>query len=274
MISAEIVAQLREFNIGSLTFHGYGIIIAVAIIISFFAFRRFYGETYSERLLPFGRLVVIALSILIFARIFSVISDLSFYIENPSLIIQTWSGGMSIFGVLIGLVVGFTISHMFIKNKKRTSLLQFLDAVVPFVALAQSIGRWANFVNQELYGSPTNVPWKMYVSPEYRLPGYEQYEYFHPTFLYESILNFTIFMLLIKFIRSKQSIPAGTISALYAIMYGIIRIGMNRLRIDNDFVWAGISITDIWATVLLCCGIVILMKAFHRYKLKKTTHDG
>lgn len=103
--------------------------------------------------------------------------------------------------------------------------------------LGQAIGRWGNFFNSEAFGGPTDLPWKLYISPPYRLLGYQDYQYFHPTFLYESIWNFLVFgLLLTLFFRDLQQKPPlklGSIFLVYAIAYSSGRIWIEALRTDS-----------------------------------------
>jgi phosphatidylglycerol:prolipoprotein diacylglycerol transferase len=103
------------------------------------------------------------------------------------------------------------------------------------LSLAQAIGRWGNFVNQELYGQPTELPWGIYIAPEYRVPGFEQFEHFHPTFLYESLLNLMICGVLLWIVRRfAQQLKPGDVFLLYLIFYSMVRFGMEMLRLDSS----------------------------------------
>jgi len=107
------------------------------------------------------------------------------YLQNPLMILTTWEGGLAMPGAIIGGVLGIYIFSK--RNKIKIGTL--LDAAAPGIALAQAIGRWGNYINQELYGPPTDLPWGIYIAPQNRLLGYKAFEYFHPLFLYESIWN-------------------------------------------------------------------------------------
>lgn len=109
----------------------------------------------------------------------------SYYFTHPLEALYIWKGGLGIPGAVIG---GFIAVWLYCRNK-NVSLGMWADAIAPGLALAQAIGRWGNFFNQEVYGGPTTLPWKILISPQYRLPGYENVAYYHPLFLYKSLWN-------------------------------------------------------------------------------------
>src|SRR3989338_4750494 len=101
------------------------------------------------------------------------------YVGQWWLIPQVWTGGLWIYGALLGGMVGL---WLFCKRHKQ-NFLQWLDVIAFGLPIGQAIGRWGNYFNQELYGKLTSLPWGIYIEPQHRLVGYEQYSYFHPAFL-------------------------------------------------------------------------------------------
>jgi phosphatidylglycerol:prolipoprotein diacylglycerol transferase len=102
------------------------------------------------------------------------------------------------------------------------------------VALAQAIGRWGNFINQELYGKPTTLPWAIKIDPAYRVPGYENFEYFHPLFLYESLWNLALMALLLWLGRKRANwLKDGDLFLIYLIGYPVGRFFLEFLRLDS-----------------------------------------
>jgi phosphatidylglycerol---prolipoprotein diacylglyceryl transferase len=139
-------------------------------------------------------------------------------------------GGLGIPGAVIGGAVALWIYC----RKKSISFLSWADVVAPGVALAQAIGRWGNYFNQELVGFPTDLPWKMYVDPARRPAGYAQSEYFQPLFLYESLLNVVSMAILLWAARRFEKwLKPGDIFYLYAILYSVIRFSLEFLRVDH-----------------------------------------
>jgi phosphatidylglycerol---prolipoprotein diacylglyceryl transferase len=118
-------------------------------------------------------------------------------------------------GLIAGSLVGVTLAMY-----GRLPVLRSLDVAAPSIALGQAIGRWGNFFNEEAFGYPTALPWKLYVSPDYRPAGYEVFEYFHPTFLYESLWDLGVFLALVLWLRPKVQARAGALFFSYLGLYG------------------------------------------------------
>ena len=112
----------------------------------------------------------------------------NYYFTHPLEMLAIWKGGLGIPGAVIGGALALWIYT----RKHNDSFLEWADIVAPGLALAQAIGRWGNFVNQEVYGSPSDLPWAIKIDPLHRLPGFETVETYHPLFLYESLLNILV----------------------------------------------------------------------------------
>jgi phosphatidylglycerol:prolipoprotein diacylglycerol transferase len=135
------------------------------------------------------------------------------------------------------------------------------------LALGQAIGRWGNFFNQELYGAPTNLPWRLYIDPQHRLVGFENVEYYHPLFLYEAIWNLgNMFLLLWVSHRFADRLKNGDIFLLYLIVYPVGRFLLDFLRLDASLV-AGININQtVMAIVAICAAFALFLR--HRPQAK------
>ncbi len=157
------------------------------------------------------------------------------YLRNPVSILTTWEGGLGMPGALIGGALGL---YLFARRNK-ISLALILDVAAPGVALAQAIGRWGNFINQELYGPPTDLPWGIFIEPVYRLNTtwngvpLSQFEYFHPLFLYESIWNLAnMFFLLWIMRRFDGRLKSGDVFFAYLVVYPLGRFMLEFIRLD------------------------------------------
>lgn len=252
------------FQIGPIRVAWYGIFIAVGVLAAVLV-AAWEAKKRNESFDHLVNMLILILPLgIIGARLYHVIDQWSeIYSKDPSLIIGGM--GLGIFGAVIGGIIGLIIYTKW----KNLSTLRWLDICAPGVLLAQAIGRWGNYFNQELFGYPTNLPWAIYISPENRIEGYINYEYFHPLFLYESVLNIIGFLLLI-FVSRKygKRLLDGEIFALYVVYYGIVRFILEQFKID---VWKiGGFPTACWV-ILVAVVIIISLVIFRRYRYRKNT---
>jgi phosphatidylglycerol:prolipoprotein diacylglycerol transferase len=167
------------------------------------------------------------------ARIYYVAFEWPQYAQRPEDIIAIWKGGIAIHGAILG----GTIAALIFAKIQRVSFWQLADLIAPSAILGQAIGRWGNFFNSEAFGSPTDLPWKLYIPPNSRPPAYANFEYFHPTFLYESLWNLTVFgLLLTLFFRDLQGkirLKTGALFLVYIAAYSSGRVWIEGLRTDS-----------------------------------------
>ena len=147
----------------------------------------------------------------------------------PTEILAIRHGGISIHGAILGGLVGLII----FAKRRKLSVAKLCDVSSIGLALAQSIGRWGNFFNSEAFGTPTNLPWKLYIAPQYRPIPYQDVNYFHPTFLYESVLDLAIFGILVLILKKGWNKKEGNLAFIYLILYSVARIFVETLRIDS-----------------------------------------
>lgn len=180
-------------------------------------------------------------------------------------ILSVWKGGLGI----PGAVIAGAIVLYFYSRKRGLRFAEWADIAAPSLPLGQAIGRWGNFFNQELYGAPTNLPWAIRIDETHRVAGYEQFEYYHPLFLYESILNLAnMFFLLWLSRRHADRLKTGDLFLTYLVTYPLIRFFLDFLRLDASLV-GGININQtVMAVVAVCAGAALFMR--HR----KTTVEN
>ena len=186
------------------------------------------------------------------------------YLTHPLDMLNIRNGGLGIPGAIIG---GALALWLYCRNKK-ISFLTLTDTVIPGVALAQAIGRWGNFFNQELYGKPTSLPWKIYIDPAHRVPGYQNFNYFHPLFLYESlwnVLNMAILLWMSR--RFEKWLKPGDLFYVYMIMYSIGRFSLEFLRLDASQV-GGINFNQTFVIFVALGGGVMLFLNHRPQRLK------
>jgi len=215
------------FHLGPFTIAYYGIMITIgviaAIVLSYLEAKRRHDDTRHI----FNIVLIILPLGAIGARLYHVIDQWSYYSQRPSMIIG--GAGLGIFGAIIGGVIGLIIYTRW----QKLSTLHWLDIVAPGVILAQAIGRWGNYFNQELYGYPTNLPWGIYIDPTHRLPGYEGYTHFQPLFFYEFLWDLLGCILLLSIGRKWQKrLLTGDIFLSYVIYYSIGRFYLEGLKIN------------------------------------------
>lgn len=239
-----------SLSLGSLTIHMYAICILLGMLVAFFvSAQRWKKLDASADLLlditlwavPFG---------IIGGRIYHVLTSPSRYFgENGNIydVIKIWEGGLGIWGAIAFGVLGAWIAC----KRKNVQIVTFLDVVAPGVLLAQGIGRWGNWFNQEIFGKPTTLPWGLEISPNnLNFPsGYPTETLFHPTFLYEFLWNLSGFFLLIA-LDKKFNLGGGRLFLLYVIYYTFGRFFIELLRIDNAEIIFGLRI-NIWTSLLV-----------------------
>jgi phosphatidylglycerol:prolipoprotein diacylglycerol transferase len=160
-----------------------------------------------------------------------------FYLTHPLDALAIWRGGLGIPGAVIG---GALMLYWFTKRRK-VRFTDWIDIVAPALALGQAIGRWGNFVNQELYGAPTNVPWAIEIDPQYRLAGFENRATYHPLFLYESLWNLANMALLLWLGRRyTHRLKSGDLFLIYLLVYPLGRFLLEFLRLDPAMI-AGVN---------------------------------
>ncbi|HJN36181.1 MAG: prolipoprotein diacylglyceryl transferase [Prochlorococcus sp.] len=220
------------FKLGPFVLRWYGLLIACAVLI---------GLTLSSRLakqrgLPQGLVIdllpILVLAAVIGARIYYVLFEWRHYKHNWTEALAIWHGGIAIHGALIA----GTLAVVLFCRWRRQPFWDLLDVLVPSVVLGQAIGRWGNFFNSEAFGLPTSLPWKLAIPYANRPEAFINDQYFHPTFLYESIWDLLIFvLLLVLFQRGSKGLiklPAGALSCIYLLAYSLGRVWIEGLRID------------------------------------------
>ncbi len=160
-----------------------------------------------------------------------------YYLTHPLAMINLRMGGLGI----PGAVMGGLVALYWYARRHNLDFLEWTDIIAPALALGQAVGRWGNYFNQELYGAPTSLPWKLYVEAPYRLPGYEDIAYYHPLFLYESLWNLMNMALLLWLGRRfADRLKRGDLLLVYLIVYPVGRFLLDFLRLDASEI-AGIN---------------------------------
>lgn len=247
-----IALQLGPFSI-----HWYGIIIGTGILLGLYIStneavkRGLQKEVFSD-------LILWALPIaLIFARIYYVIFNWSYYSQHPEEIIAIWRGGIAIHGALIGAI----ITTVVFAKKRNLSFWKLADIAAPSIILGQAIGRWGNFMNQEAHGGPVSREFLESLHlPDFIINQmYIKGSYYHPTFLYESLWNLIGFLVLL--VLQRINLKRGEVFLTYVIWYSIGRFFIEGMRTDSLMLTDSLRMAQVLSIVLVVtCTILILYR--------------
>ena len=238
----------RTLSIGPLSAYYYGLIIAVGLILAIgYACRRSKEFGLTEDHVLDGALWVTPFAI-ICARIYYVAFSWEDYAANPISMLYIWEGGIAIYGGVIGAVIGMAV----FSKIKKLNLLAVLDLIMMVFLLGQSIGRWGNFMNREAFGAATDSFFRMGLFNEKS----QMWEYYHPTFLYESVWNLIGFLILIRFCSKRKY--DGQIALCYAAWYGLGRSMIEGLRVDSLW-WGPFRVSQVLAAVTCVTAVSILI---------------
>ena len=260
-----------------LTLRWYGVIVMIGVVVGSLIVERELKHRGEKGDRIWDALIWVLPAGIIGARLWYVLNATlggnRSYLENPASIIKVWEGGLHIFG---GFLFGAIALILYLRQNRLDPWL-FLDAAGPAVLIGQGIGRIANFVNQELYGPPTTLPWGIPIAAEHRLPQYQDLGLFpvnttrfHPTFAYEMLWNFASAGLLLWLSRRyKENMKPGTIFAGWLVLAGIGRVIIEFFRPDQPKIpELGISYSSIFAALMAIAGAILLMARYKAINLK------
>jgi len=262
-------------TIGPLKIYFYGIIIMIGVLAAIWvsvkeASKRGLDSEYVWDMVPWLLIFGIVGARLwhVFTPSASMGVGAEYYFSHPIEILNTRKGGLGIPGAVLGGVIALLLYS----KRKKLDFLTWADIIMPGLALAQAIGRWGNFFNQELYGPPTNLPWGIYIDPAHRLAGYEQFSRFHPMFLYESIWNlFNFFLLLFLEQKFEKKLLPGDLLYVYLIVYPVGRFLLEFIRVDPSLV-GNVNINQI---SMACVAVFATwMLIFNHLRKRKTIQPG
>ena len=271
------------FQLGPFSLRWYGLLIAISVLVGLNLSGELASKKGLKKSLINDLLPILVLASVIGARIYYVafewrnytgrnfwssINFLNLNIPIPSAL-EIWGGGIAIHGALI---MG-SLSIIFFCRWRKEPFWDVIDVLVPSVALGQAIGRWGNFFNNEAFGIPTSLPWKLFIPYGFRPEIFSTQDYFHPTFLYESVWNIFVFGILIFLFRKANKreivLPSGSLSCLYLITYSLGRLWIEALRTDPlclggvpPFCEGGLRIAQLISLILISAGLVGLWRIY------------
>lgn len=222
------------FSLLGLRFSVYGLLVGLAAAVGIGLVEKKAGQHQISQQQLWTYLWPILLGSLLGARAWHVATDYHLYVQQPWQAFYIWNGGLSILGAVLGaLVVGWGW-HQVLPAKSRLSLPLLADISIFGLPIAQAIGRLGNFVNQELYGWPSSLPWAIPIRPENRVSGFEMATHFHPLFAYEMIFT-AGFGVAVWWLADQQKIKLGSgrMFGWYVLYYSLVRFCLDFLRIEK-----------------------------------------
>lgn len=260
------------WNLGPLPIRAYAFAIIIGIVVAVWIGNRRYiarggvPGTITDLAVwavPFG---------IVGGRLYHVITDHQLYFgpggSGFSGAIKIWDGGLGIWGAIALGTLGAWIGA----KRKGIALLPVADAIAPGVAVAQAIGRLGNYFNQELFGSPTNLPWSLEIDAAHRPAGYGEFTTFHPTFLYEALWMLGVALILV-WADKRYNLGHGRVFALYIVLYCVGRFWIEALRIDSAHHILGLRLND-WTALLVGVGGLIWLIQSARNKPGREALDS
>jgi len=243
------VDPVRVLSLGPLNIHLYGLIIALGLVLAVvYGCRRSKAFGIKEDDILDGVLWIVPFAILCARLYYCVFSwESGGYADNPISVLYIWEGGLAIYGGVLGAIVGVAVFCRF----RKIRLPALLDLVSLGFLIGQSIGRWGNFFNREAFGAATDSFFRMGL---FNIRT-DAWEYYHPTFLYESVWNAIGFVIL--HFLSKRRMYDGQIALSYVAWYGLGRAFIEGLRVDSLY-WGPFRVSQVLAA-LSCLGAVVVL---------------
>ncbi len=253
-----------SFDLGPLTLRAYGLMIALGVIAAVWLMAKRFEQKNLSPDHASGIAMWLVPAGLVGARAYHVATDWRRFEGDWIRAIKIWEGGL---GILGGLIFGVGAA-VFYCRQRELDLKTVTDIVAPTLPLAQLIGRWGNYFNQELFGRPTDLPWGLEISLQNRPAGSQGEDTFHPTFLYESIWNVLVVFALLK-IEKMKKIPTGFLLVAYFALYSIGRLWVEALRIDEATQWGGVRI-NIWIFGIVAVASITTLFFGRKFTLDQT----
>lgn len=254
------------FSFGPFTFYWYGLIIGIAIILGYLLILKLanYFNLKKKDLNDLAFYLIIVG--IIGARIYEVFLEWPYYYKNPINILKVWEGGLAIHGVILfGLIFVY-----FFARYRKINFWKLIGAICPGLVLGQAIGRFGNWFNQELFGLPTNLPWSIPIDIQNRPIEFVNYQYFHPTFLYESLGNIIILIILLIIIFKLKNnfnkiILGKIVLGTYLFLYSTLRFLIEFIRLDPTPSLIGLRWPQLFSIFLIIISLFLISQAICNY---------
>ena len=260
------------FEVGPFALRYYGLCIALGIAFGTWLTGRELGRRGYDGALALDALFFVIPLGFIGARVYHVLTDYHLYADDPFPgVLEVWNGGLGIYGAVAGGFLGVLLFSWY----RGISALAFADAAAPGLVLAQAIGRWGNYFNQELFGRPSDLPWAIRIAPENRPAQFADATSFHPTFLYESIWDVLVCLALLWIARRfAQRLKSGDLFLIYVSLYSVGRFFVETLRVDPAFLIGGSMRGNLFVSSVLALGFALILFLRHSRTSRKRPDTG
>lgn len=241
-------------TLGGFTVYWYGFFYIIAIIAGLILTRWLAKKRNLDASWLIDLTTLLFITGIIGARLWYVaLIEPQYFFTHPLEVFMIWHGGLAIHGGITGALVAL----WFWIRRNNLSFLDLTDLLVPALALGQAIGRWGNYFNQELYGTPTNLLWGIPIDQENRIAPFTDAQYFHPTFLYESLGDLVIACICIMSLRRYGK--SGRVTMLYLLLYSLLRFSLEFIRVDPTPTFAGLRLPQ-WVSLSVVIIAILLLK--------------
>ena len=260
------------FEVGPFALRYYGLCIALGIAFGTWLTGRELGRRGYDGALALDALFFVIPLGFIGARVYHVLTDYHLYADDPFPgVLEVWNGGLGIYGAVAGGFLGVLLFSWY----RGISALAFADAAAPGLVLAQAIGRWGNYFNQELFGRPSDLPWAIRIAPENRPAQFADATSFHPTFLYESIWDVLVCLALLWIARRfSERLMNGDLFMIYVCLYSVGRFFVETLRVDPAFLIGGSMRGNLFVSSVLALGFALILFLRHSRTSRKPPETG
>ena len=251
------------FHLGPIAVHWYGLTYLVGFLLCWlcanYRAKHSHGVWTGEQISDL--LFYVALGVILGGRVgYTLFYNLPQFLEHPIVILQVWNGGMSFHGGFLGVLLAIWIYG----KRKQKTFFQITDFIAPFIPLGLAAGRIGNFINGELWGRVTTMPWGMVFPDAGPLPR-------HPSQIYEFLLEGIVLFLILWF-YSKKPRPRMAVSAMFLLWYGIFRCFIEFFRVPDPqygyFAWGWLTMGQILSLPMVIGGVLLLWWAYHREKVR------
>jgi len=259
--------SFNSIDIGPLSLNLYGLMIALGVVAAVWLFGRRLEEREIGTSDDASSIAIWAvIAGVVGARLYHVATDWDLFADDLGRIPQIWKGGLGIPG---GLILGIPVG-LYLAKQRGIPMAIAATCAAPAIPLAQAIGRWGNYFNQELFGRPTDLPWALEIDPiHFDTTVYALGTTFHPTFLYESLWSLGLCLLLLWIDKRFRPAP-GQLLVIYIIGYGIGRFWVEGLRIDRADEFAGLRFNQ-WVAVMAVVGGGVVLAWMRRHPIPEPT---